>query len=100
MRSIQHSFDKLEASRPGLSTYMNFGAAIRGRGFSRGMVRRWFNKLVDKEDYAPEEKRAHLEHMYALAKPLEDNQVRGRKSPQRDRKVETSIQANTHSHEA
>ncbi len=71
MRSIERRFDALENERPNHSTYLNFAMAILGQDFHPDLIRRWFNKLVDKDDYAQEEKRSILSQLYAHTKPLE-----------------------------
>jgi hypothetical protein len=68
MKNIQYRFRAQQEKRPMHSTFLNFAAAIKGQGFTAVMVRRWFNKLVDPDDYAPEEKREHLQYFYELAK--------------------------------
>lgn len=68
MKSLQSRFDEQQRKRPSHSTFLNFASAVKGQGFHDAVVRRWFNKLVDKDDYAPEEKRDHLQFFYALTK--------------------------------
>jgi hypothetical protein len=47
---IESAFEK-EMTRPGVSTFIAFTRAVRGRGFDRYKIGKFFNKLVDKEDY-------------------------------------------------
>ena len=72
--------------RPQHSTLLNLGEAIKGHGFSAGMVGRWFNKLVEKEDYEESDRRAVLKHLVALSCP-EDDKKQGVKGPERGAKV-------------
>jgi hypothetical protein len=37
------------------------------------MIARWFNKLVDKDDYDPKDKRKILAHLTNLSNCAEDN---------------------------
>lgn len=71
MRSIERRFANLQEKRPLLSSFMNFSGAIKGQGFSAGMIGRWFNKLVDKDDYDRRDKKALLNHLVFLNTPEE-----------------------------
>ncbi len=51
MKSIERRFNKFKDKQSGWSTYSCFVAAIRGQNFSSESIRRWFNKLVEKDDY-------------------------------------------------
>ncbi|RJQ35046.1 hypothetical protein C4556_00845 [Candidatus Parcubacteria bacterium] len=77
MRSIERRFAALERERPNHSTYLNFALTILGQNFHPDLIRRWFKKLVDKDDYAQEEKRSILAQLYVHTKPLEAYQNRG-----------------------
>ena len=70
MKSIERKFSKLEQSRQALSSYMNFAVAVKDGYFTHDIIRRWFNRLVDKEDYSRKDKRAILAFLYALSNPL------------------------------
>lgn len=67
MKNVKHRFAAQQDKRPMHSTFLNFAAAIKGQGFTDAIVRRWFGKLVDKDDYDPRDKRDHLRHLYDLA---------------------------------
>ncbi len=68
MKSIERRFNKFKDKRPGWSTYSCFVAAIRGQNFSSESIRRWFNKLVEKDDYGTGEKKNILAHLENLTK--------------------------------
>ena len=86
MRSVERRFLDLQHKRPLHSSLVNLEAAIRGQGFSAGMIGRWFNKLVEKGDYESRDKRAILKHLVALSCPEESKKqplnasVRGEKA--------------------
>lgn len=69
MKNIRQRFNEREEKRIHHSMYMNFANAIKEQGFSHDKIRRWLDKLVDKEDFAEIPKRAILENLYALTKP-------------------------------
>ena len=73
MRSIQRRFSILQQKRPQISSLLNFGAAIQGQAFSSDTIQRWFNRLVEKEDYERCDKRTILRHLLFLSGP-EDTQ--------------------------
>jgi hypothetical protein len=68
MRSLKRVFNKIKSENPYWSDYTCFAEAVRGRKFSRKTIIRNFNSLVDKEDYAKNEKREIIEHLVELSK--------------------------------
>lgn len=71
MRSIERRFLDLQEKRPELSSLINLGTALKGQQFSAGMIHRWFNRLVEKNDYERGDKRAILKHLVELSCPEE-----------------------------
>ena len=63
MRSLKARFNQTYKKYPLWSTYTCFAEAITSQRFSRSIIHRWFSKLVQKDDYARNEKRAILEHL-------------------------------------
>lgn len=75
MRSIERRFRQHQAKHPERSSYVNFHNAVRGQGFAPEMVSRWFNKLVEKDDYGadPSIKKQFMADITAIfAKHYED----------------------------
>ncbi|MEN9921481.1 MAG: hypothetical protein RLZZ517_459 [Candidatus Parcubacteria bacterium] len=68
MRSIQRSFNKLRSKQKNLSDFICFERIIHGKNFSRDRIKRMFNALVDKSEYAQGEKRTLLKGLYQLTK--------------------------------
>jgi hypothetical protein len=68
MRSLRRIFKRIRDENPYWSDYTCFAEAIRGRRFSRKTIIRNFNSLVDKEDYAKNEKKGIIEHLAELSK--------------------------------
>ncbi len=64
MRSLKRVFEKLKRENPNWSDYTCFSHAISGKGFSKKIVSRYFNKLVDKGDYLKGEKKEVLERLF------------------------------------
>jgi hypothetical protein len=67
MKSVEANFRSIMANpaSQGISTYVGFIRAISGKHLNRTMVLRWFNKLVDKEDYEGVPKTALLHNVIA-----------------------------------
>lgn len=57
-----------------LSSYICFALAISQQGFGAQAISRWFNKLVQKDDYDKRDKKSLLAHLMCLTKTPEDNQ--------------------------
>ncbi len=52
MRSIKNSYVSVRDALPyEYSSYLCFARAIKSRGFSNKSIAKWFNTLVEKEDY-------------------------------------------------
>jgi len=68
MKSLERKFKKLESRHPYWSSIVCFTETIYGIGFSRQAIHNWFNKLVDKNDYAREDKKAILAFLESIGK--------------------------------
>jgi hypothetical protein len=68
MRSLKRIFSRIRGENPFWSDYTCFAEAVHGKGFSRKTIIRSFNSLVDKEDYAKNEKKEIIEHLVGLSK--------------------------------
>lgn len=68
MKSIQKRFVNIQTKNSNLSTFNCFTSAIKYQNFCKDRVRKMFNKLVDKDEYAQNEKRALLNFLYELTK--------------------------------
>lgn len=77
MRSIQRRFNKISTRSPELGSYICLARAIINHKFSRQMIGRWFQKLVDKDDYSKNEKKGLLSHLENLSNLAEDNKKKG-----------------------
>jgi hypothetical protein len=58
MKSLEARFRDIEIKNPTWSTFVVFVSAIYQAGFTEKVIRQWFNKLVDKDDYSRSEKDA------------------------------------------
>lgn len=52
---------------------MNFAQAISGQGFSENNLSRWFNKLVEKDDYDKKDRKQIIKNLVLLSKPSEEH---------------------------
>jgi hypothetical protein len=64
MRSIKRRFNKSRNT----TSITKFYDAVCNQNFSEDKIRRWFNKLVDSDDYHPTDKRTILKELYKLTK--------------------------------
>ena len=81
MKSIERRFKELQKNEGGWSSYVCFFEAIYEQGFSRSIIRRWFNKLVDLDDYAKREKSDIIDFLYKKSIPkkgLRTTRIRGK----------------------
>lgn len=82
MKSLERRFNNIAKKKLFWSSYIHFAEAVKEQKFSRPIIHRWFNKLVDKNDYARNEKRAILKHLENLSSCLRKAEI-GVKSSQR-----------------
>jgi hypothetical protein len=68
MRSLKRVFEKRKRENPNWSDYTCFSHAVSGKGFSKKIVSRYFNKLVDKGDYSREEKKEILKGLFGYSR--------------------------------
>lgn len=71
MKSIERRFNNIKKGNPYWSDYMCFAEAVMGRKFSRQIIARHFNKLVDKDDYDRKDKRSLLKQLTELSRGAE-----------------------------
>ena len=72
MKSIARRFKKISEKNPYWSDNTCFAVAITGQNFSRQTIAKWFNKLVDKNDYGKNDKKAIRAFHESLTKELEE----------------------------
>jgi len=70
MKSIERRFNNIKKGNPYWSLYLCFTEAIKNQNLSKQTLHRWFNKLVDKNDYSRSEKNGVLGFLDTLTKPL------------------------------
>jgi len=77
MKSIERRFNNIKKDNPYWSSYICFAEVVKNQNFSKQILHRWFNKLVDKNDYFRSDKKTILSHLNILTKYTEDNQKQG-----------------------
>ncbi|MFA5932439.1 MAG: hypothetical protein WC793_03650 [Candidatus Paceibacterota bacterium] len=70
MKSIKRLFDKVSKENPNLGSVIIFNRIVSGKNFSHDRIARWFNVLVDKEEYDRSDKKDILNYIYLLNSPL------------------------------
>ncbi len=68
MKSIERRFKNIEEKGVGWTSYTSFAQTVSGQNFSEKIIRRYFNKLVDRNDYLPAEKKEIINHLLTLTK--------------------------------
>ena len=69
MKSLERRFNNITEKNPNWSSYICFAETVIGQGFREQIIHRWFNKLVNKDDYAKNEKKAVLGFLVGLSNP-------------------------------
>lgn len=78
MKSLERRFADIAERKPTASSYACFAEAVKGQGFSRQTIHRWFQKLVDKDDYARDEKKELLAHLEQLSNAVRTTKNKGK----------------------
>lgn len=68
MKSIERKFKKLNNRNPYWSSLICFTEAVKSSGLSRQSIHRWFNKLVDKNDYDKTDKKQIMSFLESISK--------------------------------
>ncbi|OGI25785.1 MAG: hypothetical protein A3J76_01000 [Candidatus Moranbacteria bacterium RBG_13_45_13] len=82
MKSLERRFNNIAERNPFWSSHICFAEAVKGQKFSRQIIHRWFQKLVDKDDYARSDKRAVLAHLENLTSLLRTTEIKGKATRQ------------------
>lgn len=67
MKSLERRFKLVEEKNPFLGSYVCFAKTIEGQKFSRPVISRWFNKVVEKGDYSKSDTRRLIENLATLS---------------------------------
>jgi len=51
---------------------VNLGRAVKDQKFSEQTIRRFFNKLIEKDDYSSGDKQQLIKHLIGLTTPEDD----------------------------
>ena len=63
---MKEIFKTLQDKYPNTSDLILFNRMIKGKGYTKGVLSKWFTKLVDKGDYLMSEKKAVLKHTFEI----------------------------------
>ena len=81
MKSIERRFKKINKKNPYWSDNTCFAVAITDQNFSLQTIAKWFNKLVDKNDYDKNDKKEIRAFLKRLTKRPEDDQKQTQLAP-------------------
>lgn len=63
---MKQKFIELRDKYPSLSSAMIFVKLIKGQGYSKGIISKWFTQLVDKSDYDGQDRKALLKWLFEI----------------------------------
>lgn len=66
--AIELEFEAQCWRNPNHSSYVNFMRAIKDGAYERSVVLRYFNRLVEKDDYDPADKGEIFENVFSVVK--------------------------------
>ena len=78
MKSLERRFNNIKEKNPNWSSYICFAETIKEQNFTKDTIHRWFKKLVEKNEYALNEKRAIFTHLETLSNPSGTTRIKGK----------------------
>ena len=79
MRSLERRYiTKCDKYLESYSSYICFARAIRGQKFSYEIISKWFNILVDKDDYVQGERNCIVKYLFCLSNMPEEKEFGGK----------------------
>ena len=84
MKSIERRFNNIKEKNIDCSSFLIFSKAVNEQKFSKDMIHRWFNKLVNSDDYERKDKRNLLIHLNNLSNSLRTTDFRGKTAHQQE----------------
>ena len=67
MRSLKRKFNNIKKYNPYWSDYVCFFEGIDNQKFSRPIIARWFNQLVDKSEYDKKDRNKLVRQLWQLS---------------------------------
>lgn len=67
MKSLPAHFNRIKEKNAGLGDYVILMRAVNGRKFSERVIKRWFNELVPKDDYASGDKKYLINELVKIS---------------------------------
>lgn len=67
MKSIERRFNNISQLNPYWSSYICFAEAVKQQNFSRKIIMKHFNALVEKDDYGKADKKEIIEHLVSIS---------------------------------
>ena len=67
MKSLERRFNNIAQQNPYWSSYICFAEAVRKQNFSKKIIMKYFNGLVEKEDYDKADKKEIIKHLLSLS---------------------------------
>jgi len=67
MKSLERRFNNIAQLNPYWSSYICFTEAVKEQNFSRKIIMKHFNKLVEKDDYDKADKKYLIKQLFDLS---------------------------------
>ena len=79
MRSVEARYLSIREKYPEkYSSYICFAKAIRGQNFSYEIISKWFNVLVEKDDYVQKERNYVVKYLHRLSNTPVEKELKGK----------------------
>mgnify|MGYP001573422243 CR=1 FL=1 len=71
MKSLKTNFARIAVKNPYWSSHTCFAEAVANKKFAPKIIAKWFNILVEKDEYAKADKKEVLSYLVKLSNPIE-----------------------------
>lgn len=77
MKSIQRRYGLFKTRYPDLGDFTVLMKTVKGQHYTKNTISRWFEKLVEKDDYSKEDKKHLMDNLLKLTNWPEDHSFKG-----------------------
>lgn len=85
MRSVERRFKQVQDSHPEWLSITCFFEAVQCQNFNTMIISRWFNKLVDEDNYSKSDKKFIIRQLQLTTKPCEECQKQSKSASKKSK---------------
>ena len=75
MKSLERRFNNISQLNPYWSSYVCFTEAVKDQNFSQRIISKYFNTLVEKDDYNKRDKKELIKNLLSLSEKIAEDRI-------------------------